>query len=326
MLDALLETLAWLGTFSDPLAWVVLVAFFGGTVAELSDRERARPVLVGAWVVFALFWLTLVHHYAFVQRSYIEGVGSVILVPFSLYVAYLLWNGRDSLFALSRGIAAMGLIYMPFETVPWLQGWLVEAVVRQTEFVMTLLGVDPTVVSGATVPGENYHDYRNTFHFVADGDHTITYTVVLACTGIGSMAVVAGVVAAVKAPFGRKLRALAVSVPVIYALNIVRNVFIATTFGQQRMQFAPDLVMTLFGVSDPYMVSYYWADRILSQSLSVVALMGVTWLVVRQLPEVLPVLEDLAYVLTGREYDLGSADRLARVGADAPESDGVEAD
>jgi len=323
MLGRLLETLAWLGGFSDPLAWVVVVAFLAGALAETHDRRLARYVLVGAWVLFGLFWLTLVHHYAIGQRSYVEGVGSVLLVPVSWYVALLLSRGRDSLFVLSRGVAAMGLIYMPFETLPWLRQWAIETVTRQTEFVMTLLGQDPTVVSGATVEGGGYPAHRNTFHFVADGDHTITYTIVLACTGIGSMAVMGGVVAAVRAPLHRKARALAVSLPVIYALNIVRNVFIGLSFGQQRLHVAPGLVTTLFGTSDPYMVSYYLADRVIAQSLSVVALVAITWLVVRELPEVLPMVEDLLYVLTGSEYDLGGAERMARVegGETTPDRD-----
>jgi hypothetical protein len=55
------------------------------------------------------------------------------------------------------------------------------------------------------------------------------------------------------------------------------------------------------------MVSYFLADRVLAQSLSVLALVAITWLVVRELPEVLTVVEDILYVLTGSEYDLGAA-------------------
>jgi archaeosortase A (PGF-CTERM-specific) len=65
--------------------------------------------------------------------------------------------------------------------------------------------------------------------------------------------------------------------------------------------------MTAFGIEDPYKVSYLVADRILAQSLSVVALVGITWLVVRELPELLVVVEDVLFVATGSEYDLRSA-------------------
>lgn len=309
MLDSLLGALAWLHGYSDPLAWLVVATFLAGAALEPVDRTRSRYVLVGAWALFALFWLSLVYHFGPEQKSYIEGVGSVLAVPASLAVAVLLSRGRDSLFVLSRGIAAMGLIFMPFETIPWLREWLIETVTRQTEFVMSLLGFEPRVVSGATVPGQEYHDYRNTFYF-EEGGHAITYTIVIACTGIGSMAIVAGLITAVRAPLHRKLRALAISIPIIYSLNIARNVFIGLAFGNQWMHFVPELTLTLFGATDPYRVSYFWADRIVAQSLSVVALVGITWLVVRELPEVLPVVEDLLYLVTGNEYDLGGADRI----------------
>jgi archaeosortase A (PGF-CTERM-specific) len=333
MLDALLGGLEGLHQFSDPLAWAVIVAFLGGSLLELRDRRLARYVLVAAWVSFAAFWLTLIHYYAFESKSIIEGVGTVAAVPLSLYVAWLLYNGRDSLFILSRAIAVMGLVFMPFEAIPFLSRWLIETVTRQTEFLMALLGQHPTVLhwpeavdriadinnwSPETTAAykERYTHYRNTFFFVVDGEYPITYTIRIACTGIGSMAIFAGLIGAVRAPLRRKLRALAISLPIIYALNLVRNVFIGLSFGQQRMHFFPNLILGLFGSNDPYMVSYFIADRILSQSLSVIALVAITFLVVRELPEVLTVVEDLLFIVTGTEYDLMDALDVTPVRAD----------
>jgi archaeosortase A (PGF-CTERM-specific) len=77
-----------------------------------------------------------------------------------------------------------------------------------------------------------------------------------------------------------------------------------------RMQFFPELVAGVFGFSltqDPALVSYYLADRVLAQSASVVALVAVTYLVVRTLPETLTVVDDLLYLVTGSEYDLERA-------------------
>ncbi|HET7323411.1 MAG TPA: archaeosortase A, partial [Halococcus sp.] len=68
-----------------------------------------------------------------------------------------------------------------------------------------------------------------------------------------------------------------------------------------------DFVMTLFGAEDPYKVSYFIADRIIAQSLSVVALVCIMWVVVHELPEVMVVVEDVLYMITGTEYDLQSA-------------------
>jgi len=78
-------------------------------------------------------------------------------------------------------------------------------------------------------------------------------------------------------------------------------------FGQQRMQWAPDTVMSVFGLTDPRLVSYYFSDRILAQTGSVIALIAITYLLVRELPEITVLVEDLLFLVTGTEYDLVSA-------------------
>lgn len=315
MLDALLSALSWFGQFSDPLAWLVIAAFTLGAVLDVADHgDVARTVTVAAWGIFALFWFSQIYHFAFEQKSIVEGIGTVAAVPASLYVGLLLARGRDSLFVLSRAIAAMGLVFLPFETIGFLQQWLIETVAGQTAVLMQLLGYHPTLIPwpeaaqrvadlGGSVPADRHHAYRNTFLFVQDG-YPITYTILIACTGIGSLAIFAGLIAAVEAPLERKLRALAVSIPIIYALNLVRNVFIGLTFGHQYLQVFPEVVMGLFATNDPHKVSYFVADRILSQFTSVIALVVITVLVVRELPEVLTVVDDVLFVFTGREYDL----------------------
>jgi len=326
MLDDLLAGLDWATQFSDPLAWIVLAAFFVTAVLHWQDyRSYARSVGVAGWALFGVFWFSLIYHFAFVQKSIIEGIGSVIAVPAAFYVGYLLWNGRDSLFVLSRAVLLMGVVFFPFETIPLLRQFLVEMVTRQTEFLMALTGHHPEVVNGGTLQltGVDPDPYRNTFVWVndlgyteSDANHRITYTILLACTGLGSMSIFAGLIAAVEAPWRRKLRALAVSLPVIYVLNLFRNVFIGLTFGEQYLHVFPDLVLTVFGSDELPRVSYFVGDRILAQSLSVVALVGITYLVVRELPEVLDIIEDLLFVVTGSEYDLQSALGPQQVAAD----------
>ena len=106
------------GLLSDAFAWVVILTFAAGTLSVDRNDRLARVLTVAAWVGFAAFWLQLVPHFAFVHKSYVEGILSVAAVPASLYTGYLLWGGRDSLFVLSRSVAAMGLLYLPFETIP----------------------------------------------------------------------------------------------------------------------------------------------------------------------------------------------------------------
>lgn len=290
--------------------WLVILTFLAGVLVDLHDRSIGRRVLVVAWVLFAAFWASMVPYFVFEQKSVVEGLGSVLAVPLSAVVGYHLWNGRDSLLVLSRAVAIMGLIYQPVVTLPIVRRVLIESVTDQTAGLLGLLGFQPEVVSGLYVDGlriaEKTYPYDSTFVFRRAG-RPITYTIAIACTGIGSMAIFGGLIGAVSAPWQRKARALAVSLPVIYALNLLRNVFISVGFGEQLFHVAPGIVMPLFALEEPLLVSYIVADRIIAQGLSVVALIAVTWLVVRELPEILVVVEDGLFVLTGREYDLADA-------------------
>jgi archaeosortase A (PGF-CTERM-specific) len=302
------------GPLSDAFAWVVILTFAAGTLSVDRNDRLARVLTVAAWVGFAAFWLQLVPHFAFVHKSYVEGILSVAAVPASLYTGYLLWGGRDSLFVLSRSVAAMGLLYLPFETIPAVtllglslpapRGVLMESVAAQTGYLVNAFGYTPEVIVGE-------QGYLNTFRFF-DGEHRLTVSVVLACTGLGSIAIFAGLIAAVKAPIRRKLRALAIVVPIIYALNLLRTTFITIVFGKQYMQWFVDEVLLLFGSTDPYMVSFFISDRIISQVLAVVVLVGITYLVVREVPELLTVVEDVLYLVTGDEYDLAAQLDLER--------------
>ena len=305
---------------TDPLAWALVALFGGGTLAERRSPATARYAVASAWALFAVFWLLLVPHFFLVRNSFVEAGLALVGVPACLYAGYLIVGGRDSLFVLSRAVAVMGLVYLPAETLPLVRQVLVEHVARQTELLMGLLGYDPTL--RPIGPGRPaYEGYLAAFHFeTPDPSHGgIVYNIVMACTALGSMAIFAGCIAAVRAPLRRKLRALAVAIPVIYVLNIIRTTFIGLAFGHQWFDgpYAPYL-MRLFGEPDPYMVSHIVAEGIISQLLSVVALVGIAWFVIRELPELLVIIDDVAYMATGEERDTAAELGLLPEDAEPP--------
>jgi archaeosortase A (PGF-CTERM-specific) len=290
---------------TDPLAWVLVALFGVGTLAERRYPEPARYVVGGAWALFAVFWLLLAPHFFFVQNSFVEALLALVGVPACVYAGYLIVGGRDSLFVLSRAVAVMGVIYLPAETIPLIRQLLVEHVATQTERTMNLLGYYPE--RQPIGPNrEAYAGFNAAFYFeTPDPEHAgIVYNIIMACTALGSMAIFAGCIAAVRAPLRRKVKALAVAIPVIYVLNIIRTAFIGLAFGNQWFDgwYAPYL-MRLFGESDPYMVSHIVAEGIVSQTLSVLALVVIAWFVIRELPELLVIIDDVAYMVTGEDRD-----------------------
>ena len=309
------------GGLVEPLGWLVLAAFLLGVGLETVDRrELARPTLVAAWLGFAGFWALLVYPWLVFDQSVIRAVGAAAAAPLSVLIARLLYREERDLFVLSRAIAFMGLLYAPVVAIDPVRETLILIVTGQTAWLMDLFGYSPPVVAEISelaarpeIPPDDSipksEPLENSFVFFPDeySNVRVTYTIIVACTGIGSMAVVAGLVAAVRAPISRKLLAAGVALPIIYVLNIVRNSFIGLSYGHQYAQFFPELTMTLFGFDNPVRVSYIWADRILAQSGSVVAMLLITWLVVRIVPEVMQPIEDLLYLVTGEDHDLAAA-------------------
>lgn len=290
---------------TDPLAWVLVALFGGGALLEGRYPDRARYVVGGAWALFSVFWLLLAPFFFVVHNSVVEAALALAGVPACVYAGYLLVKGRDSLFVLSRAVAVMGLIYLPAETSPLVRQILVEHVAGQTHLLMNLLGYDPAMVPIAETRPK-YAGFQAAFFFeTPDPNHPgIVYNIVMACTGLGSMAIFAGCIAAVRAPLRPKLRALAVSISVIYVLNILRTAFIGLAFGQQWFDgwYAPYL-MSAFGLEDPYLVSHLVAESVISQTLSVVALVGIAWFVIRELPQLLVIIDDVTYMVTGEDHD-----------------------
>lgn len=288
---------------TDVLGWVVIAGFLAGTVASRLGRPTlGRQVFVGSWVGFALFWFLLIQHFTFVHRSIVQAVLTVIAVPTCLYVGYALrGEERETLVLLSRAVGFMGLAYLPFTTSAVAQALLIETVARQTTATMEVLGLadgmqlvqDPA--DGSTLV--------NTFWFPETGQSS---KLVIECTGIEAMAIFAGLVGAVRAPLRKKTVALVVAISIIWVSNIARNTFIALANGYQWFAH-PALegpVMFMFGLSDPTRVSFFVADRIISQGLALFVLVGIAFLISRWLPQLLVIGEELLYLLTGEEVNL----------------------
>lgn len=289
-----------LSAYSDPLIWLSVAFFLAGAVLEVAERRSlAVPVAAAGWVLFGVFWLSMFHYFYIEFGSPLEGVLSLAALPLSLYTAYLLVTGRDSLLVVSRAIACMGLIYLPVTMIPAVRTALIESVAAQSAWVMELFGYDVSLVEAA-------NGYQSRFAYAGTPPDSYSTYIIMACTGIGSIAIFGGLAAAVRAPLRRKVAAFAVATGIIHVLNIGRNAFVAlaAAFGWFDGSTATWLATTLGGNVNP---SFFVAHHVISQSLSVVALVGITLVVVRILPEVIEPLEEVLFVLTNTEYDLAAA-------------------
>lgn len=290
-------------TVVNLLAWVSIGIFVLAFVLEWrGEIDPARNVAAAAWVLFGLFWLLMAPHYYYEAQSPLQTFLSIAALPLCVYTAYLLVTGRTSLLVLSKAVAIMGLIYLPAETIPFVRRWLIETTAAQTHYGMELLGHSPGIIEGSA-------GYESKFGF--DPDETVTGRttyIVMACTGLGSMAIFGGLIGAVKAPLKRKVAAFAVAIGVIWFLNLIRNVFIGLASPWGWFQHDPIVhVMTTYLGAQPERVSYLVAHNYISQFGSVIALLAIAYLLIKVLPEILAPLEEVLFILSGTEYDLEEA-------------------
>ncbi|SDQ32907.1 archaeosortase A [Natronobacterium texcoconense] len=306
---------------ADALAWISIGSFFAALLFQWrGESDVARRLGAAAWVLFGVFWLTMVPYYYGEVQSPLQTVLALAALPLCAYTGYLLFAGRQSLLLLTKAVAFMGLIYLPAETIPFVRAWLIETTAAQTHYGMELLGHSPGLSEGA-------NGYESRFDF--DPDETVTGRttyIIMACTGLGSMAIFGGLIASVSAPIKRKLTAFALAIGVIWFLNLSRNVFIglASPWGWFQQDWLVSFMTTYMG-AEANRVSYLVAHNYISQSLSVVALIGITYLIVKILPEILAPLEEVLYILSGTDYDLFEALGKEEYRPEQPSS-GVSAD
>lgn len=298
-----------LRTVSDPLLWLSIGLFIGAGLLELSHRRGlfdgidTRRFAVGAgtvgWGVFGLFWLSMFPYFYFDVQSPLQGVLSLAALPACLYTGYLLATRRRSLLLLTRAVGVMGVLYAPFIVFEPARTWLIETVAVHTQYGMGLFGYSPAIEEGA-------NGYISRFAMEPYTGHNYSTYIVLACTGIGSMSIFGGLIASVRAPLGRKLGAFVLVVGLIWVLNIARNVFIALAAPLDWFDYGVFHSITALLASEGMRTSFFISHHLISQTLAVVALLGITFIVVKLVPETVAVLEEVLYVLTGDDYDLAA--------------------
>lgn len=283
--------------------WVAVVAMLVAAVAEYRGaRQIAVPVASAGWVVFGVFWGTMLPYFIGIG-SPVQTILAAAGVVLSVYTGYLLYGGRDSLLLLSRAVALMGLVYLPAATIGPVRNWLIELVAVQALWGVELFGYEPRLVTAGESAGIDYGATQNVFDWEHITGDSYSVYIVFACTGMGAISVFTGLIASINAPWRRKLLGITAAIGIIWALNLVRNVLIVLASHLQWFD-TPILATTLGPHIGTMRLSYFVSHTLLAQPLAVIVLVGLTYLVLRIVPEVAAVLEEVLFVLTGAEYNL----------------------
>lgn len=252
------------------LAYVLWVAIVLLLVASVYHGRTRMLIGAAGWWAFSVHWLLQPTHYIEIADWYNVAItiGAALLCMLVGYLMLEHYRGhtqpsQHTLLTLTAACAISGVVYFTFAEVGVLRTWIREMVAYQTVWLIGMLGYDATLVPP--------------WHIEVQG---FDIEIVLACTAIESMALFTGLILAVNAPPLKKLKALLVSVPVIYVLNLFRNTFVSIATGY------------LWFSHDPY-TSFYIAHTMLAKVGSTLALIVIAYLVLKILPELLDVIDEL---------------------------------
>ncbi|KAF5411250.1 MAG: hypothetical protein C5S38_09610 [Candidatus Methanophagaceae archaeon] len=247
---------------------------------------RKRGFAAFGWVAFASYSVFVTHD-CFVNGDYFYTVVNLVFLVLSLLLAFLMVTATENdklFFSITRIAFITAALYFPFAEIPALRDSLIHITAKITANVLNILN-----------PGSVY--MNTPLSYIYSTYSSCEVEIILACTAIESIVLFAGIIFGVHAPMKRKLKAFFVSVPVIYALNIFRNVFVITAYFDQWFA-SPSWVRFSHGlVRSTQEQSFDIAHNVLARMGSMVILIIIAYAVFMILPEVLDLIDDLFRVI-----------------------------
>jgi archaeosortase A (PGF-CTERM-specific) len=255
------------------IEYLVLISCIGFLAFLIPGRFRKYPAIVG-WTCIVLFLFAELPYY-FSINNFLYPLMAVLSVPFLLITVKCLLREEQCVINLSRAAAVAFLIYAPFEYIPTLGSWLISVVTGQVVFLLDALGHTVTLVDWNIIA-------RN----------GLRVEIILACTGIQSIAIMLGVAAAIPTTTRQKMLAFLLIAPTIYILNLLRNVFVIMAYTGQWFPYFPEIASNgEFGYE-----SFFWAHNVIAELLALVFLIALAFGLFRVIPNLGDFADDLYQV------------------------------
>ena len=238
-----------------------------------------RAVSAPGWILIAGYCYFEATEYLALDERFDASL-VLILLALSLILAFIMLRPtlserreEDSLYTLTKIALIAAVFYFPFAEIAFLGDSLIFITAKITAIVLNIFNLDVYMVPPSCI-------YTNdcSFHAIYQ-----PITIILACTAIQGMVIFIGLIFGVKAPIRRKLKAFFVSVPVIYALNIFRDVFVSAAYFE--LWFGPPLD------------SFFIAHNVIARIFALLALIAIAYAVFKILPEALDFVDDFIAAL-----------------------------
>jgi archaeosortase A len=207
------------------------------------------------WAAMVLFLIAEIPFYL-AQNNILYPTIAILAIPFLYVTARRLIAEDRAVCALTRAAAVAFLIYAPFGYYVPLGDWLIGVVTSQVIWLLGAFGYPVSILDWNLI-GKDFYKIE----------------IILACTGIQSIAIMLGVAAAVPTTWRQKVLAFLLVVPTIWILNLLRNVFVIIAYTAQWFPFLPQIASNgEYGYE-----SFFWSHNILAEGGALVALIAIAY-------------------------------------------------
>jgi len=235
---------------------------------------------IGGWVgIVGYLFFELPYYFSI--NNFMYPTIALLSVPFLAITVQHLLRDDPRVMQLSTIAAVAFLIYAPFGFIPALGDWLIAAVADQTSAALAASGHPVNFSAWNTME-------RNGFRT----------EIILACTGIQSIAIMLGVAWGVPSTARQKFAGFLLVFPTIYILNIARNVFVITAYSEQWFPYLPAIA----GNGEFGYESFFWAHNVMAELGALIFLVALAYALFLILPE-LGTLADSLYRLYRSEVE-----------------------
>jgi len=274
----------------ESVLWLAVGLMIASSIIPRTLRVHKLIGGIG-WGVFSVHWGYQPLHYVEIL-DYANAVLTFVFALFCLLVAYIMFreyregpriikNNREMIHSevstqiekdslditsmLTSASSLGALVYFPFANFSSLNTWIIGNVTSQVIWVLQYIGIPA---------------YLKAWNMISLNGYTVE--IILACTAIESIALFMGLIVAARAPLNRLIMAFIVSVPVIYVLNLIRDIFVVVAYGEQW-----------FGAD-----SFIIAHNYIAKAGSGIALFIISYAVLKILPELLGMIDGLWAILS----------------------------
>jgi archaeosortase A (PGF-CTERM-specific) len=258
------------------IEYLVLVSCIGFLAFLIPGRYRKYPAIIG-WTFIIIFLFAELPYY-FSINNFMYPLMAALSVPFLYITVKHLLADDPRVMHLSRAAAVAFLLYAPFEYLPVLGDWLIGVVVGQVAMILDGLGYAVTL---------------NDWNIISRNN--LRVEIILACTGIQSIAIMLGVAAAVPTTVKQKVQAFLLVAPTIYILNLLRNAFVIMAYTEQWFPYLPEIASN----GEYAYESFFWAHNVIAELLALVLLIAIAYGLFKVIPALGDFADDLYQLYAG---------------------------